>query len=492
MIIKGKGCEAFPFFFGNQPFKFYIYHRGSQSQSPLYMFLLRLSPLVPALLLLLTISACNKFLSDEGTPPDPEPEPVVIVQTSIEGRVVNEQLQPVQNARVSSGGETVMTDVNGYFRLEDIEVPDDAAVVSVERAGYFKGYRTLMVREDKSQYIQVELLLQNQTDISASTGDVIPFPQGTLTIPANAVLSGNQPYNGTVTVRSFYINPEGSTVADQMPGDLRGRDKNNRQTGLRAFSMIVFSMEDAAGTALQPDAAKPVSVRIMIPSELVTSAPQQIPLWHFDSNTGFWKEEGQATRQGNDYVGTVAQTGYWLCATTVPQIILTANVVDQRAAPVSNMRVIFLTKTGFIPTYGFTNVDGTYHGKVPSSTQLIMTLTDNCGAVIRQQEIGPFNAATQIDNLSVTLSESTTLVINGKVNSCINLIVVSGKVIVNVDNRNYTASISLGKFNATILRCTNQPTNVTFTATDDGTNQTSTTTITASGGTITPTLEICN
>lgn len=448
---------------------------------------------MPALLLLLTISGCNKFLSDEGAPPDPEPEPVVIVQTSIEGRIVNEQLQPVQNARVSGGGETVMTDVNGYFQLEDIEVPDDAAVVSVEKAGYFKGYRTLMVRKDHSQYIQVELLLQNQTHINASTGDLIPFPQGTLTIPANAVLSGNsQPYNGTVTVRSFYINPEGSTVADQMPGDLRGRDKNNRQTGLRAFSMIVFSMEDAAGAALQPDAAKPVGVRIMIPSELASSAPQQIPLWHFDSNTGFWKEEGLATRQGNDYVGTAGQTGYWLCATTIPQITLTANVVDQRAAPVSNMRVTFLTKTDFIPTYGFTNVDGTYHGKVPSNTQLILTLTDNCGAVIRQQEIGPFNAATQIDNLSVTLSESTTLVINGKVNSCINLIVVSGKVIVNVDNRNYTASISLGKFNTTILRCTNQPATVTFTATDDGTKQTSTTTITASGGTITPTLEICN
>jgi hypothetical protein len=457
------------------------------------MHLLRLSPILPALLLLLTFGGCRKEHSEEGTPPDPEPPPAVIVQTSVEGRVLNEQLQPVQNATVTGGGESTKTDVNGHFLLEDVELPDNAAVISVEKDGYFNGYRTLMVREDQIQYIQVELLLENQADINAATGDIIAFLQGTLTFPANAILSGdNQPYNGQVTVRSIYIDPEGSTIADQMPGDLRGIGKDNRETGLRAFSMIVFGMEDGAGAPLFPDAAKPVAVRIMIPTALANSAPQQIPMWYFDNATGFWKEEGVATRQGSDYVGNATRAGYWLCATTFPQITLTAKVVDQRGTGVSNMRITLLTKTDLIPTYGFTNAEGTYHGKVPSSQALIMIMTDNCSSVLRQQEIGPFNATTQIDNITVTLPANITLVINGKAKDCDNFNVVTGKVIVNVDNRNYSANISLGNFALTVLRCSDQPANLTFIATDGRVGRTSTITMNVTSGTITPTLDVCN
>lgn len=432
------------------------------------------------------------MLSEEGTPPDYTP-PVQIVQTSIEGRVLNEQSQPVQNAFISAGGQITTTNEDGHFLLENIRVPDDAAVVSAEKNGYFRGYRTLMVRPDESQYVQLELILKNENKISAATGDLIPFPEGTLTFPANAVLTGaNQPYDGTVTVRSFYIHPVGSTVADQMPGDLRGIGKNNKQTGLRAFSMIVFTMEDAAGAALQADPAKPVSFRIMIPNELTSSAPQQIPLWHFDDATGFWKEEGQATRQGNDYTGTAGQTGYWLCATTSPQITLTAHVKDQQAAPLSNTRVVLLTKPDFIPTFGFTNMEGTYYGKAASNTPMNMILTDNCLNVLLQQEIGPFSMATEISNVNVTLPESQTLVINGTAKDCDHFNVVSGKVIVNVDYRNYSARITNGNFSVTVLRCSSQPASVTFTATDSRTNQTSTTTIRAGSGTITPALDVCN
>ncbi|PSL35606.1 carboxypeptidase-like regulatory domain-containing protein [Chitinophaga ginsengisoli] len=432
------------------------------------------------------------MLSEEGTPPDDTP-PVQIVKTSIEGRILNEQLQPVHNAVVTAGGENAATNEDGHFLLEDVSVPDDAAVVTVDKFGYFRGYRTLMVREGKQQYIQVELVLQNQNNIDANTGDLIQFPEGTLTVPPNAVLvSENQPYHGTVTVRSFYIHPEASTVADQMPGDLRGIDKSNKQTGLRVFSMLVFTMENNFGTVLQPDPAKPVSFELMIPSELASDAPQQIPLWHFDGTTGFWKEEGQATRQGSNYVGTAGQAGFWACATTFPQITLTAKVLNQQNAPVSDTRVAVLTKTNFIPTFGYTNVEGIYYGKAASNVPLIMTLTDNCLNLLRQQEIGPFNAATEISNVNVTLPEGQTLVINGIAKDCDRFNVVNGTVIVNVDNRNYAAHIYNGKFNLTVVRCSRQPASVTLTATDNRTNTTSITTLQANSGTIAPSLRVCN
>jgi len=456
------------------------------------MTLLRLSPVL-LLSVLLLIGSCKKFTSEEGAPPDIEEPPAKIVTTSIQGRVLNEQRLPVQGATVVIGGQTASTDVNGHFLLEALSVPDDATVVSIEKTGYFKAFRTLMVREEQLQYIQSELLLKNLNTIETSTGDIIPFLEGTLTFPADAALTtDNQPYSGTVTVRSIYVDPESATFADQMPGDLRGLDKNNKQVSLRAFSMILFNMEDGAGAVLRPDPAKPVTFRIMIPNALTSDAPQQIPLWYFDSNTGFWKQDGEASREGNDYIGTAKQAGYWLCATTRPQVILTAGLKDQTGAPATNFRVTILSKTDGSPSFGFSSGDGYYHGKVPSGVPLIFTVTDNCGDVVRQQEIGPFNFTSKIDNINVTLPAANALIIQGVAKDCDGFNVVSGNVIINVDGLNYATNITLGKFNSTVMRCATGAVNVTFIATDTHNNKTSTMTMNVTTGTITPTIVVCD
>lgn len=457
------------------------------------MTLLRLSPVLLLALLLLAIGSCKKFTSLEGTPPATEEPPPQVVTTGIQGRILNEQRQPVAGATVVCGGKTTSTDVNGYFLLLDLSVTDDAAVVSIEKDGYFRGYRTLMVREGQLQYIQVELLLENFNTIETSTGDVIPFLEGTLTFPASAVIAlNNLPYNGTVTVRSIYVNPESATFADQMPGDLRGIDKDNKQVSLRAFSMIVFNMEDNFGVALQPDPAKPVTFRIMIPDALTTGAPQQIPLWHFNSSSGFWEQDGEATREGNDYVGTAKKAGFWLCATTRPQVILTAGLKDQNGTPIPNLRVTLLSKTDFSPTFGFSSGDGNYYGKVPSGVPLVLTVTDNCENVLHQQEIGPFTTTSKVDNINVTLPASNTLVINGVAKACDGTDVVSGHVIINVDGYNYATGIATGIFNTTVVRCTTGPVNVSFTATDTHNNRTSTMTMNVTTGTIIPTIVVCD
>jgi hypothetical protein len=457
------------------------------------MHLLRLSPALMVCLLFLTISACKKEVSYEGPAPEAEKPPAQLVSTSIQGRVLNGQKQPVQGATVTGGGATASTDVNGYFLLEKVNGLDDATAVSVEKSGYFKAYRTLVVREDKLQYIQIELLLKNRNIINGTNGDVIPFPEGTLTIPPNGILTGGgQPYGGRVTVRSIYINPESSAIADQMPGDLRGVDRNNDQVLLRAFSMIVFNTEDNGGTPLYPDSTNPVTFRIMIPSGLTNNAPTQIPLWYFDGVSGFWIQQGMATREGNDYMGTANKAGYWLCATTLPQIPLMATVTDDAGNPVPNLRVTILTKMDSIPVFAFTGEDGVYSGKVPANSPLVLTITDKCDNVLSQQEIGPFNTASQISDISVTLPVASSLIIKGTAKDCDKFNVVTGKVIINIDGQSYAASISLGKFNTTIARCQRTAVNIELIATDDRTKKTSTMTTNANNGTITPNIVVCD
>ena len=42
-------------------------------------------------------------------------------------------------------------------------------------------------------------------------------------------------------------------------------------------------------------------------------APETINLWYFDEENGYWKEEGQAIKDGNKYVAEVTHFTWWNC-----------------------------------------------------------------------------------------------------------------------------------------------------------------------------------
>ena len=68
-------------------------------------------------------------------------------------------------------------------------------------------------------------------------------------------------------------------------------------------------------------------------------APQQIPIWHFDETSATWKEEGIASRTGNDYVFTVNHFSWWNCDQPERIAYIKGKVVDCSGAPVSNVVV---------------------------------------------------------------------------------------------------------------------------------------------------------
>lgn len=419
-------------------------------------------------------------------------EPSRTVTTSVQGRVLDGQRQPVEGAGVTGGGKNVITDANGNFLLENISVSDNAAVITVSKTGFFPGYRTLIVREHNLHYMQVELLLLGLNTYTGSTGDVVQFPEGTLTfLPSSLLTTDNAPYAGTVSVHATYIDPISSTIADQMPGDLRGTNLSNKQVGVRAFCMVALQAKTEDDRTLHIDSNKPVTFRIMIPGPMTADAPAEIPLWKYNPVSGRWTEEGKAQRLGNDYTGPITSAGFWMCGSPFPLVSLQVNLVTPAGAPLPDMQVSFLTQTGLIPMFCFTDSAGRVTTKVPKDLALLMTVTDHCNNIIPLQEAGPFRSATQMLPVIVTLPGSNNLIIEGLVRNCSDQPVGRGKVTVLVDGLKYTADIQQGVFTMTVPRCSNELTNATFTAVNSGTLEQTITTISVSSGTITPTLIIC-
>lgn len=454
------------------------------------MKLLRLKPVFLFAVLVCASWACQKNnsseIGEEVTPPVKE-----TVQTSVQGRVLDEHAQPLSGATVMCGSKDTTTDINGNFLLENVTVNQDAAVVTVSKTQYISGFRTLVVNPNSLHYVQLMLHERNAAaTFSTTAGGTVSLSEGQLTIPPNSVLlENNTPYNGIADVNFRYITPESDRFPNLMAGDLRGINRAKTQMGLQSYSMMVFELTGQNGEKLHLN--KAITAKINIPGSLQTSAPAQIPLWYFDSATGYWTEDGIASKEGDAYVATVKSTGFWHYAIPYALVGLQIKVVDQHNAPVPNMQVTILRKLDFIPVFSYTDVAGRYTGKVPANSQLILTFTDPCKDLFFHPEIGPFAVASVINNMVVTLPASNTLAVDGTASNCDNKPVAKGIVSITVDGLQYATNIEKGHFTMNILRCNSTSANVTFTAKDAATNITTVTTINANNGSVTPSLVVC-
>lgn len=454
------------------------------------MKLLRLQPVFLFAILALATWACQKNNSSEiGEPVVPPVQETVT--TSIQGRVLDEQEQPLADATVKCGGKDTITDINGNFLLQNVAVSQDAAVVTVSKTQHISGIRTLIVNVNSLHYVQIMLHDRETTaTFSGTAGGTVSVPEGELSIPANNILQeNNTSYNGIVDVNFKYINPEKERFPDLMAGDLRGINKAKTQQGLQSFGMIVLELSGQNGEKLHLN--KSITLKSAIPGSLQGSSPAQIPLWVFNISSGYWEEDGSATKQGDFYVATIKSTGYWHCAVPYNLVSLQTTVLDQNNNPAPNMQVTILTKLNLIPVYSYTDAAGRFTGKVTNNAQLIITFTDPCKDLFFHKEIGPFAAASVLNNMTVTLPVNNTLVIDGIANNCSNQPVQKGIVSILVDGLQYATMIENGHYKMTILRCSNTPTNITFAAKDAATNLSTVTTINANNGNITPTLVVC-
>ncbi|ASZ10419.1 carboxypeptidase-like regulatory domain-containing protein [Chitinophaga pendula] len=437
--------------------------------------------------------ACHKETSLESSnggtlPPLPE-----VIQTSLQGRVLNENQSPVQGATVTCGTITATTDVNGNFSFAKVAVPSAGAVIKATKPGYFTGSRTLLVNTNAQAYAQIELLPKKTAGtFDSRSGGTVSLPSTELTFVAGQVRNAaGQIYTGNVSIAFAYLNPESKNFRDIMPGDLRGVAQGGAQVGLQSFGMMAVELIGDNGETLQLDPAKKVTMKMNIPASLQASAPATIPLWYFDEASGLWKEDGSATKQGTQYVGTVSHFSFWNCDAPFTIVQLKALLLDAQGAVLPNLPVQIKKKSDNSIGYGYTNDKGQLIGMVPANAPLEMTILNDCGAVLLKQDLAPMTAATDLGTFKLAIPIPSALSVTGTVEDCNNNPVANGLVNILLEGKNYRAIISNGTFKVTLSRCTNTQVNAEFTLLDNATNALTTNTFQVSIGSITPSFKVC-
>ncbi len=402
---------------------------------------------------------CQKELSNTnggglpGTISTPAP-----ITASLQGNVLDENGQPASGVAVKVGSQAVITNAKGYFRIKNASLDKIASLVVAEKAGYFKGYRVFSATSGTNNVL-IKLIKRDLAgtitnnsggEVSVASGSKIKLQNG------GVMKADGSSYNGDVKVYAAYIDPSVNDIAVTVPGSFLATDKDGKRVTLASYGMLAVELESPSGEKLQVKTGSTATLTTAIPSSGVSNAPATISLWYVDEQTGVWKEEGTATKNGNVYVGDVKHFSFWNCDVSATAVLLSMKIVNAEGTPMIGTPVrITRVNTGFA-AWGYTDSLGQVSGLVPGNESLKLDVLTNypCYTSIYSQNISPLTTNTNLGVITVANNPSYTATIKGHVTNCSNATVTNGKVLMNYGYYNYYLPVdNSGNFSTTITIC---------------------------------------
>ena len=321
----------------------------------------------------MTLAACSSDSSDPGqeVPPPGDPENMVFAAFS---GMVKENGSPLAGVTVSSGSQTVTTDMNGAFRLDNVNNVNGRAVIKFEKAGYISVVRS--AKADKVTRMDVQMTqAQTTTSFDSQNGTTVNVGymwsgQVQVDLPADGYMNGTTPYSGTVKVAAAYLDPDNSDFANQMPGDLSAVRTDQSEAQLVSYGMVSVNLTGSNGEQLQLKEGSRAQLTFPIPDKFASQeAPAEIPLWYFDEATGLWVEEGTATLQGDKYVGYVTHFSWHNLDSPELRASLKVTVKNSKGDVLPFVPVDIDGQRLF-----YTNKDGVMECDVPSNVKLYVRI----------------------------------------------------------------------------------------------------------------------
>ena len=409
-----------------------------------------------SILFLLIFTSCREDLLPTTTDVVTLEEPMIRVEASLKGQVIDENNQPIENAIVKLNDTEIQTDENGIYKFENAVLNQNGTLVTAKKSGYFLGAKLFNPTLGAESFVPFQLLAKELTGSFETTngGKLTTIDGASVEFGANAIRTdAGDVYSGEVRVFAKWIDPTSDMLAEQMPGDLRAWDKNEVLVQLATYGMVAVELESPTGVKLQLKEGNLATLTMPVPQELLSNAPNSIPLWSMNEETGYWIEESSATLQDGMYVGEVSHFSFWNCDAPFPLVKMTFQLKDIDGNPINYMKVS-ITLDNANATCGYSNSEGIVCGKVPKGQNLILKVYDYCGNIIHLQDLGSFDE--DFDLGMIVVEDASPILISGELDKCDGTPVTEGYVFVKDLPIYYTLDIDEnGAFSEYVFVCEN-------------------------------------
>ncbi len=372
------------------------------------------------------------------------------------GTVIDKNKLPIHGVTISIGNETAQTDGNGVFIIRDANVNERFGYVKAEKAGYIHGSRSVVPSEGTNK-VNIMLLEANVVGtINSGSSETVSLSNGSsVSFDGNFIKEDGTAYSGSVDVIMHHLDPVDENISKQMPGMLYARNENGAERMLQTLGMLAVELRGNNGEDLNLAVGSASEIKMPVDVSLMGIAPATIPLWYFDEVNGYWKEEGEATLQGNMYVGIVSHFSFWNCDIPAEAISLCVSLTDENGNELANLNVE-VTSSVFGTTNGNSNEKGEVCGFVPSNESLNLSIYnyDICGDLqLHTEIIGPFTSDSSIILVVPYMTNIISETVIGNLNNCDGVVVTDGYVEFSYENQSFISIVNEGAFEINILRC---------------------------------------
>ena len=373
------------------------------------------------------------------------------------GTVIDKNNFPISGVIITIGNETAQTDSNGVFIIRDANIKERFGYIKAEKAGYIHGSRSVVPSEGTNK-VTIMLLEANVVGtINSGSSETVTLTNGSsVSFDGNFIKEDGSAYSGPVDVIMHHLDPADADMTQQMPGMLYAENEEGAERMLQSLGMLAIELRGNNGEDLNLAEGSTSEIKMPVDVSFMAIAPATIPLWYFDEAKGYWKEEGQATLQGNMYVGTVSHFSFWNCDIPAEAIMLCIEVLDEDGNELNNMTVT-ITSATFGTTYGYTNKNGEVCGLVPSNDNLTLNVYsyDICGNTpLHTATIGPFSSDSDI---TIIINDNPDIIKETVVGTFINCegdVVTDGYIQITYGGTTFTDEVNNdGSFEIILNRC---------------------------------------
>lgn len=406
-------------------------------------------------------SACQKETSKErNNKVLSEPQPL---SAKLQGNIYDEHGVPAAGVMITVANQTTTTNPSGYFKLDHVTLDQNASVVTAEKAGYFKAFRTFCATSATNQVVIRLTKKMAAGRIDANSGGTVALSNGSkISFKTNSVViaSSGIPYSGDIHVFAAYIDPTSENIGENFPGSVLADDNKGKRVVLSSYGMLAVELESTSGEKLQIAPGQSAMISSTIPSSLLSTAPVTIPLWYINEQTGIWKEEGLAVKSGSSYVGEVKHFSWWNCDVPNSAVMFTTKIRSADGLPLTNACVRARSLGNFnVNGYTWTDSLGQVRSPMPINQDVYLEILDPCKQVIYSKIIGPFTQNTDMADINVSRSASI-VTIKGNVAGCSGEKLTKSYVVITVNNIVYTSTVDgNGNFMTSFTRCAGTATN---------------------------------
>jgi hypothetical protein len=303
----------------------------------------------------MTIGGCS---DDDSSVTDP---PVTSDLGLLVGTVTDVGGAALGDVMISAGDQTTTSNSQGYFVVSDVP-PAEGLVIELEKSGYASTYAITQVRGGAtSDVVAVLKALDTSTEIDAAAGGIVSAGANcSVELEGGSLVDdAGFAFGGTATVGLTTFDPTVFAEQQATPGMFEGRTVNDVELPLSSFSVVDVTIESPNGELDLGD-GRTATIQMPIASSLLATAPETIALWYFDPSAGLWREDGQATRIGDAYEGSVGHFTTWMAGDGMSEPYhVTGRVVSATGDPVLGARVT-VTGANFQHSLPSTPEDGTF------------------------------------------------------------------------------------------------------------------------------------